>query len=461
MKLFKSNFANMNFGHPDSLARKLIVAMLGSAGARLLGVFLSFLVGLQLARYLGPAEYGQYGTVMALTTLLLVPAQLGLPQLVTRELSVFVTRGALNEAKGTLLWLTAVVFGASAIVALAIALFYVGPATARSEAVARAYYWGLASIPLFALSNLGVGMLRGYHRVVGAQLFDVLFRPAIFAILLFGMAAISVRLDAASAMAMQTIAAALTLGLCFWSLFALTPREIKRAKAVAQWRSWAAFAAPTTGTELLRTIDGQYAILIFGALASLDQVGIYRVALAVSAFIVLPSTVLTLVIMPYVAQLHSSGDLRKLQMIASGSALALFATTLLATVALALVGKQAITLVFGLAYQDSWLPLVVISGAYTISGFFGSSTIILMMTGFERAVTVAYAAGVAVGVSLTLALYSRFGINAAAMAIVGSELVRSGILWSVARDKLGLDISAFSAIFGLTRLSLSGRPQIV
>ena len=453
--------SNLNFGHPESLARKLIVAMLGSAGARLLGVFLSFLVGLQLARYMGPTEYGRYGTVMALVTMLLVPAQLGLPQLATREISVFVTRGASNEAKGTLVWFTAVVFGASAIIALASALIYMAWATEPSDSVAHTYYWGLASIPLFALSNLGVGMLRGYHRVVVAQLFDVLFRPAIFALLLFVIGVISVRLDAASAMAMQTIAAVMTLGLCFWSLFRLTPRQIKRGKPVAQWRAWAAFAAPTTGTEFLRTIDGQYAILIFGALASLHEVGIYRVALAVAAFITLPSAVLSLVIMPYVAQLYSSGDLRKLQMIAGGSAFALFVTMLIATVTLVLVGKPAITLVFGNAYRDSWLPLVVISGAYTISGFFGSSTIILMMTGFERAVTLAYAVGVAVGVSLTLALYGRFGINGAAIAMLGSELVRSGILWSVARDKLGLDISAFSAIFGPTRLSLFERPQIV
>src|SRR5271169_2367740 len=102
------NISNLHFGHSESLARKLIVAMLGSAGARLLGVFLSFLVGLQLARYMGPTEYGRYGTVMALVTMLLVPAQLGLPQLATREISVFVTRGASNEAKGTLVWFTAV-----------------------------------------------------------------------------------------------------------------------------------------------------------------------------------------------------------------------------------------------------------------------------------------------------------------------------------------------------------------
>lgn len=445
--------SKFNLGDPESLARKLVVATLGSAGVRLAGAFLAFLVGLQLARYMGPTEYGSYGTVMAIVTMLIVPAQLALPQLVTRDISVFVTEGALDKAKGTLVWFTAVVFGASAIIAATAAVIGMAWAKEPNETLVRAYYWGLASIPLFALSNLGVGMLRGYHRVVGAQVFDVLFRPAIFAILLFVVGALSVHLDAAVAMAMQTVAAAMTLGLCIWSLWRLTPLQVRRAKAVAQWRAWATFAAPTTGTELLRTIEAQYAILIFGLLTSLHEVGVFRVSLAVSVFVGLPAALITLVIMPYVAQLHSSGDHRKLQMIASSSAFAMFASTLITTVALALVGKPAIALLFGNAYRDSWLPLVVISGAHTISSFFGSSTIILMMTGCERAVTRAYLAGLIVGVGLTLALYDLCGINAAGIAMVASALVRGGMMWGVARDKLGLDTSAISALFGPARFS--------
>ena len=49
---------------------------------------------------------------------------------------------------------------------------------------AHAYHWGLASIPLLALASLGVSALKGFHRVVGAQIYDAIIRPALFACLL-------------------------------------------------------------------------------------------------------------------------------------------------------------------------------------------------------------------------------------------------------------------------------------
>jgi len=447
---------NFNLGNPDRLARKLVVATLGSLWVRLAGMFVSLLVGVQMARYLGPAEYGSYGTMMAVVTMLMVPAQFGMPQLATRDISIFVTKGAMDDAKGAMIWFTAAVFGISGVFALAgIAGCLIWAAEAK-ESLALTCYWGLASIPLLTLGNLGVAMMRGFHRVVAAQIFDALVRPAIIAVLLFVALAAFGRLDASGAMAVQMIAAAATLGLCAWSLWRLTPRELKRAKTVARWRAWAASAVPMTGTELLRALDGQYAVLIFGALASLHDVGIFRLALTVSGLIGLPSTLVNLVVMPYVAQLYASSDTKRLQLIASGSAFAMFASTLIVTIALVLVGKPVIALVFGNTFRDSWLPLVVISVAYTIHGFFGSGTVILNMTGHERAVTRAHAAGLAVGIGLTLALYGLCGTSAAAIAMVASEIVKGGILWNVARNKLSLDSAAISAI---RRPDGTGSPQ--
>jgi hypothetical protein len=69
-----------NLGNGESLGRKLIGATVGSAGVRLAGMAVTFLVGVQLARYLGPAGYGIYGSVMAVVTLLAVAARNLRPQ---------------------------------------------------------------------------------------------------------------------------------------------------------------------------------------------------------------------------------------------------------------------------------------------------------------------------------------------------------------------------------------------
>ena len=84
------------FGLSDrqSLARQLAETTIASAAVRIIGIGVTFLVGVQLSRYLGPAGYGVYGTVMAIAALLIVPAQLGLTQLATREIAVTISNGA-------------------------------------------------------------------------------------------------------------------------------------------------------------------------------------------------------------------------------------------------------------------------------------------------------------------------------------------------------------------------------
>ena len=83
-----------NLADRQSLGRKLIGATVGGAGVRVLGTAMSFFVGVQLARSLGPTGYGKYGTIMAVVSLLLVPAQLALPVLATRDISVFTSQSA-------------------------------------------------------------------------------------------------------------------------------------------------------------------------------------------------------------------------------------------------------------------------------------------------------------------------------------------------------------------------------
>lgn len=429
----------------DRLARKLVDATLRSAGVRIAGMFVAFLVGVQLARYLGPAQYGIYGTVIATMTMLLIPAQIAAPQMATREISVSIATRAFDKAQGAMLWMALTVLLASIIVASAGALICAISAT-NSDGSTNAYYAGFIGLPLLALGNLGAAMLRGLHRVVEAQIFDVLLRPAIAAVLLFAAAAALGGLGAPTALAIQALASFAALGFCGALVWSRTPSEVKAAKPTARWRDWAMSAAPMTGTELLRALDGQYAVLLFSALASPQEIGIFRVALSIAGFAAFASTLVNVVVMPYVAQLHAVGDRTRLQMLASGAAFAKFASVLLLMIALAIGGEPLIALTFGDSYLTSWRPLILICSAYAIEGFFGSTATILNMTGLEYAVTRAYAAGLLVGIAVTLSLYGFFGTTAAAIAMIVSEGVKGVLLWTLAREKLGIDAAATSAI---------------
>src|SRR5687768_16624966 len=76
----------------SGLGARLLRASVGTATLRALSIALTFVVGVLLARVLGPGGYGLYVLVMAITALLTAPTELGLPALVLREVAAAHTR---------------------------------------------------------------------------------------------------------------------------------------------------------------------------------------------------------------------------------------------------------------------------------------------------------------------------------------------------------------------------------
>ncbi|MBV0913481.1 lipopolysaccharide biosynthesis protein [Anianabacter salinae] len=433
-----------------NLAGVLIRAVLGSAGVRLLGMAATFLVGVQLARALGPDGFGVYGTVMAIVLLLAVPAQLALPQLLTRELASSGTPAYRARARASLTWFPLVVAVSSlTLTALCLAALALWPWD-LSDAIRRTLHWAVWLVPLTAFLNLGVAAIRGFHHVVSAQVYDALLRPALFAALLIVAGVLGATMRPERAIALQALAAIVTLALLIVHAARIAPPDLIASKGKAEPGAWTAAALPMTGTEVLRVLDGQYPILLLGVIASLQEVGQFRVALAAAGFVGLPTTLITLVIMPHVAQFWAAQDKERMAKLAGGAALATFLSVLLMLIALVAVGRPLIGLLFGPDYLAAWPPLVLISTAFLISAAFGAVATILNMSGEERTVTVAYAVSPVVGAGTTLLLYPGLGLSAAGVGLILSELLKGLILVRRAQRALGVDPSILGArhIFG-------------
>ena len=195
-----------------------------------------------------------------------------------------------------------------------------------------------------------------------------------------------------------------------------------------------------TSTEILRVIDGHYPILMLGLLAPMSDVGIFRVALAVGAFIGMPATILNLVLMPHVARLYAERDMDRLQRLAKASALVCLSSAVFMTLGALLAGKIALRFFFGVDYVDSWIPLLLIGVAYVVSGFFGSAATILNMVGQERAVAIAFLISPLIGVPTTVVLYPSLGVVAAGIAMIVSYGIQGVFLFFVAKTRLKINI---------------------
>lgn len=439
---------------PDEAARtagglraQIINALIGGAGVRLAGVAVTFLVGVQLARYLGPTDYGVYGTVIAVTTISAVIAQFGLPQLLTRELAYLENAHTAANAKGALVSFVLIVACSSTLVAGALWLLIGAWPALFGHVHGAALAWGLALVPLIAFINLGTGGLRGLHRVVSAQAQDALIRPTIFGLLLMAIIFfMKERVDADLAITLQSIACALALIVCGASFALHMPKVLKQAVIRTDFGKWTSSSLSMAGTEVLRIVDGQYAVLLLSAMMTIPDVGHYRVAQSIAAFIALPSTLVNLVLMSHIAYLHRAKRFAVLQRLVSWVAVVTFAVTSVTTVAIVLVGKPLIAALFGEQFVPSWEPLWIIGIAFCIDGLFGCAAMLLNMCGQERFLMWCFAIGLCIGAVSSWLLIPRMGVQGAACGMVLGQIARVALMWVAARSRLGIDTTPFGLL---------------
>ncbi len=97
-------------GSSTSLRGRLVRGGLGSLALKLASTALGFILVILLARSLGPEGYGVYAFVFAIVSLLAIPTQLGLPQLVVRETAKAQAAERWGLMRGLWRWSTLVVW---------------------------------------------------------------------------------------------------------------------------------------------------------------------------------------------------------------------------------------------------------------------------------------------------------------------------------------------------------------
>ena len=101
--------------HGDSLRAFLLRGVLGSGVLKIFHTLLILATAILLARTLGPEGYGIYAFAYALATLIAIPAQMGLPTLVVREVARYQLKEEWGYLKGILRFSNQVVLGLAAL----------------------------------------------------------------------------------------------------------------------------------------------------------------------------------------------------------------------------------------------------------------------------------------------------------------------------------------------------------
>lgn len=392
--------------------------LLYSSGAiQTAGLAVTLLLGIQLARYLGPAGYGTYGLILAVVALVNTPAQFGLPILGLREAGAALANAARFDRADLVRWF---LLRSGVIAALVASVMAIAVLAARPHWTAgNAHLAILAAVMVFfsSVSAVAVALLRGFGDNLVGQTVDLLVKPALavgaifIAYRIFGGLAVEGAISAQiGAMAIVFLAASCLL------------RGDGRSKNSAgqryRPRSWLPAAAALMANSLLFVVNGNYPIVVAGLFASSGDLGIFRVALSSVALLGLPFSIANIAAGPVVARQYAEGDEAGLATTLSHTTLASFALTASGLIVIALFGRFFIRVLFGAEYIGAFPPLLLLGVSQLIFSWFGMTATFLSLSERHALVLRAYIVSVPLGILASLCLSAPFGIDGAAMGTI-------------------------------------------
>ncbi|MGH9875549.1 MAG: oligosaccharide flippase family protein [Pyrinomonadaceae bacterium] len=410
---------------------------------------LSFAVGLVLARSLGAGGYGAYSFAMSWVVLLRVPALFGLDKLLVRNVAAYCARGQWGLLRGLLRWADSVALASSIILGfLVITVMSMVTEGAPGEMVS-ALHLSLLLIPLTVLVTVRGAVLRGFNRVVLGQLPEELVKPCAFLVLVsIGSVVAAEEITVTVTLWFQIVANGAALLVAASFLRREIPAGVTEATRMFDLRSWLRAGGPLMLVGALQVASVQVPVILLGALADAEAVGLYAVAQRGAALINFILVAVSVPLAPMLASLHATGEVVKLQRVITASTRVAVLAALPFAIFLLLYGRWFLAL-FGPDFAGgAAMALTVLSVAELANVTMGSAGLVLMMIGHERDAAVGYAYGVGLNSVLGILLIPQAGVDGAAVAYAISLVVCKLSMVLRARQRLGLNATAFGSWAG-------------
>ncbi|HLM27530.1 MAG TPA: flippase [Thermoleophilaceae bacterium] len=377
-----------------------------------------------LTRYLGPSDYGRYTLALMYMQLFAVLADVGLLTTVVREISKDPSRT--ESLVGNALTLRLLLSLVTIVVAVAISLLLPYEPDVRLAIV-------LAGGPLLLgmLNGSLTAVFQGQMRMGRSVSADVVGRA-----IAFGLAVLVATLDlgffavmgAAAGGALATLMVSVVLS-----------RRLVRIRFLSDRAVWRTLLLASLPLGLALAINALYFradTLIISLLRPVDEVGFYTLAYRILEFVLTGGTVFLTASFPVISRYVADEDRRLRPAIQSSWDLFLVAGVPV-VVGGAILAPRLIELVAGEDFDQAVEPLQILLAAGTlawVNGVFGYALIAK-----ERQASALWlnVLGLTFNVGLNLALVPAYGIVAAAVITVASEVLILGGSYLLMRRNFG------------------------
>jgi len=429
-----------------ALRMRLIRGTAGTFALKVISVCVAFVSSVVLARIMGAEGLGIYSYAIAWVTLLEIPARLGLPQVVVREMAALESRSAWKEIRGLLLRSSqAALVGSVSVIILAATVSWIFKDKFDSTML-MAFWIALPSVPLAVFLEVWGAALRALKHVVVSQAPSTLGRPLLFlALVVVGWWATGESFGPLWVVGFYVMATGVSLLALGSLLRRRMAREVQFAAPTFATNAWARGAGSFIVLGGLNMINQQTDILMLGALSGAEAVGVYRVADRGAELVLFALLVVNIVLGPTIARLHAVDDQARLQRVITASARAVIAISLPVALTMIFLGSTVLS-VFGEQFTRGTSALAILATAQLFNAATGSVVLLLNMTGHERITAQVVALTAALNILLNALFIPRWDIDGAAIATGISLVMLNTTLMVRVHRKLGIHPTALGRL---------------
>lgn len=411
---------------------------------------LSLVIVAALARVLGAEGFGLYTLCITLVNLLVVPAMIGAPPLVLREVSSSLVRGDWSLLRGLLVRLGGLSLGtAGGILALGAFVILVFPGLIPERFI-MPLIMAYGVLPGLALLQIYSSALRGFEHVLLGQFPEHIFRPMFFLLSLGSVSLFLPELNAETALGLQVLATWAAFGMSLALLVVKLPASLAHYPSRFDTGSWLRSAYPIILSSWLNVANKEASIFFLGFLQGPESVGVYRVAQRGADLVLFGLLAVNMVLAPALSRLYTQEDWPGLQKIITRSSRLILLLSVPMAMVLIIGAPFALPGIFGADFAQSYWPLVVLCLGQLANAAFGAVGLILNMLHRERFTLYGLLLGVIANMILNCVLIPVWGIIGAAAATSLSTLIWNIVLAMIVYRVFGLSTTAIP--FGLGRI---------
>ncbi|MEX0668712.1 MAG: flippase [Candidatus Saccharimonadales bacterium] len=416
-----------------------------------LATSLQFFFDLLLARNFGAEGAGIFYLSLSVLAIAALISRLGFDKTVIRFLPPLMSRKKWPEVRGLISSIIKMVSFNALI--LTVAIYLLAPLMAKAvfsnpELTQYIRILALGILP-FSLTYVYAGILRGMKLIKEALFIEraFVYLGGIIAIVTLGLIYGIIGLFWGFLVSIYIAAGA---GLI------VAKRQIPYNKTLVPFDKKVLLlsATPLFFSAFSNLMFGQVSVLALGALASLEDVGVFNIALKVSLLMGLVLVGINSISGTKISELHA--DKKNLQSLA-GKTAALSLTLAIPLLLIFILVPEFILGLFGPEFTNGAAVLIILAIGQLFSVGVGSANYILAMTGYENILAKIMFSTLIINAVLSLVLIPIYGIIGAGIAVTVSMVINSIIQVLVIKNRLDIWSLPFNTISSWIKSSLASR----